>query len=425
MLPFIKKAKRVKNIFYGLEDMFRRYKYLVFSDSIERRMINGKYLDKISEYLVKVLGKDNVLIIETPADGLHYRRSQISSKHIISSDVFRFLHYFFFPSIKRVSINNAEIISELNKKYELNVNYRSIIFSFFSLEKLFKLFYKVWLPEAIFINCSYSTVHHAALYAAKNMGIKTIELQHGIINKKHFAYNVFTKLDNNFYPDYLFVFGDYVKDVFSNYNYFISKENVFSVGNMYLDYIRNEYNPDDSTVKLFSEFRIKYKKIVAVSSQITVEKKLINFLNKSANLSKEILYIFVPRDLNKDYSSVSFADNIILLKDKRLDVYKIIKESDFHSTVSSTCALEAPALGIPNVLINIDNLAKYYYSDLLIDSDITRFVDTPEEYVKVLISWHPIGKEEIIYRHRLFYKQNHKESLMQALRTIGIKRNVA
>ena len=298
----------------------------------------------------------------------------------------------------------------------MDINYRILISRFFCYAKWFNLFYKIYNLKIIFINCYYSLPHQAAIFSANKIGIKTVELQHGIINDKHPAYNVFIKIDKSFFPNYLLVFGDYIKNIFNKRNYFIKRENVLSVGNMYIDYINNKYKPSRETIQIFINFRIKYKKIVVISSQWTVEDILIDFLKKSASLSKDILYIFVPRDLSKDYSWTDFPENIIILEN--LNIYQMIKVADFHATVNSTCALEAPVLGVPNILININNQAKMYYSNILTNRDVTRFVNKENEFINLILNRQTKSKKQINNLHRGFYKQNHKESLKQALRIV-------
>ncbi len=408
------KIKRVKNFFYGFGNLFKEYEYILFSDALERRFVNGKYIDKIVEVLISELGKNETLLIEDSVNGSLLRYSNPLTENIISLDLFHTLCQLFLLIPQKVVINNEFLLEEINKKYSLNINYRSKIFRFLYYTNIFRRFYKVYKPKAIFINCYYTLIHQAALYAAKQMGIKVVELQHGIINKQHPAYNVFAELDKHFFPDYLFAFGDYVK---TQQNY-INPENVLAVGSMYLDYIKNKYKPSKETAEMFGKFRKKYKRIVTISSQRILEDKLIDILKKSASLSKDILYIFVPRDLSKDYSYANFLGNIIIIKD--LDVYQIMREADFHSTLWSTCALEAPALGVPSILININGFAKKYYSNLLTNRDVTRFVDTPEEFIDIILKWQPKRKKEITNLHSSFYREDHKKSLKIALKRIGI-----
>ena len=410
-VPKSEKIIRFKNIFFGLRNIFRKYDYIIFTDTMERRICNGQYVNKLFETLIEQLGRDKFLIIENPAYGNHLDRKHLQSERIISLDLFRFF-WLLYPKKKRNNkINNEDIIKEINSKYSININYRNLINKFFFFYKLFDIFISIYKPKIVFISSYYDIIYQAAIYSANNKKIKTIEFQHGQINKKHYAYNVYVDCTQMFFPNYLFVFGESTKKVFGNNNNFININNVFPVGYMYLDYINYYYTPSEDIIKLFEDLKMKYLKIVSISSQIGLDEDIINFLKQASQMDENILYIFVPRNQNKDYSSYNFPNNIITLN--QLNVYETINESDFHVTVNSSCAIEAPALGVPNILIK--NESKKYYSEILTNPDVTRFVDTPEEFVKLIQTWAPKSKEEIKQLHEGFYAKNHKESLKKAL----------
>lgn len=406
------KKNRVKNIFYGFKNLFRRYDYLIFSDTMELRLIEDKYFNKLAQSIISYLGDNKTLLIENPVSGFHFKHSKRLNKNIISLDLFRFLGYF-YPFKKRLLILNENILKQINSQYALDIDYNSISNKFFVYTNIFKFYLKIYKPKLIFISSYYDTIYQSLIHASRTCGIKVIELQHGSIDSKHPAYNLFVDLDKSFFPEYLFVLGGNMNKIFNQNNYFIDKKNVFPTGNMYIDFINNEYELPSEIDSNFLQYRGIYNKIIAVSSQYTVEAELIEFLKESALLIPEVLFIFIPRDITKDYSNYYFPKNIIILKD--LDVYQTTKYSDFHSTVYSTCAIEAPALGVPNILINIKNESKKYYSEILNNPEVTRFVDTPEEFVKLIQTWAPKSKEEIKQLHEGFYAKNHKESLKKAL----------
>lgn len=410
-----KAARVLKNAFYGLSNYFKKYDYLIFSNIGEKRIMNGKYVNKLLFFLLSELGKEKVLFIENPAGSTHYNFSSVSTKNVVSSNFFLLLSYLPFFS-KNFDIENEIILNDINNSYHLNINYNVIISRFLFYVILFKFLFMLYKPSKIFVTQYYSLFHQAAIYSFNKIGINTIEFQHGVINDQHPAYNVYSKLNRLFFPKYLFVFGDKVKSVFSNDNYFINKSNVMSVGNIYLDYINYEYDKTKEVEIFFNKLRARYKKIVAISSQLTIEHKLIRFLKRSASLDESVLYIFVPRDINKNYSEQNFPNNVIIIKN--LNVYQIIKESDFHVTVYSTCALESPALGVPNIMINIDNMAKNYYSDVLVNEKITRFVNSEESFLNLILTWKPVSKTEIMNMHNDFYERNHKERLKKALKHV-------
>lgn len=411
----IKIINTFMNVFYGIQNLFKKYDYIIFSNIGERRVMNNKYVNKLVHNLISELGEDKVLLVEHPSMRSHYRLNLLSDKNIISANLFHIFSY--LPLFKNnTRIDNENILKEINKIYKIKVNYRYIISRFIIYLYLLNFFYRIYKPKKIFVTQYYSLFHQAAIYTFNNKGLNSIEFQHGVINNQHPAYNLFTKLDNAFFPKYLLVFGDSVKKIFNTKNYFIDPHNVFSVGNMYLDYIKNEYIMPNRISKKFKNFRRHYNKIIAVSSQKTIESRLLLFIKKLSSLNENILYIFIPREINKDFSNEDLPSNIIILKE--LNVYQIIKESDYHSTVYSTCALEAPALGIPNILINIDGLAKKYYGKILTNKETTRFIDLEKEYHKTILNWKIKTKKEIMNLHNNFYEKDHITSLKQALKNM-------
>lgn len=412
----LKKAVRMfKNILYGISNYFKKNDYFIFSNLAGRRLLNGKYVNRLLFVLESELGTEKVLYIENPGKGAHYTINSVSTDKVVSSIFFQVLSYLPFFR-KEVYIENEIILKDINKRHKLNVNYNAIVTKFVRYVLLFKYVFRIYKPKGIFVTQYYSLFHQAAIYSGNMLGINTIEFQHGVINHQHIAYNLYDKMNKALFPKYLFVFGNQVKSIFNESNYFINKNKVIPVGYMYIDYINQEYVPPPNVTNLFDKLRVKFKKIVAVSSQLTIEKELIIFLIKLAALDKDILYIFVPRNVNSNYSEYNFQHNIMIVKN--LNIYQIIKESDYHATVYSTCALEAPALGIPNILININNMAKKYYKDILTNPETTKFVNNEEQFLKTLLSWKPKSKNEIMDGHNNFYEQNHKENLKKALRLV-------
>ena len=414
-LDLKKISNMFRNVFYGIKNLFKKYDYLIFSNIGERRIMSKKYVNKLVFNLINELGEERVLLIEHPANRIHYNMNLVSHKNVISANLFHIFSY--LPILKnKIRIDNDCILKKINNTYKLEVDYKLIILRFFIYVTLLNFFYRLFKPKKIFVTQYYSLFHQAAIYSCNKKGLNSIEFQHGVINNQHPAYNVFSKLDNTFFPKYLLVFGDIVKCIFNVNNYFIELNRVFSVGSMYLDYIKYEYKTSNKMFNIFSKFRRQYNKIIAVSSQKTIENKLIQFIKEVSSLDENILYIFIPRELNKDYSNEGFSRNVVIIKE--LNVYQIIKESDFHSTVYSTCALEAPVLGVPNILINIEGLAKKYYEEILTNSDTTKFVDTKKEYYNTVLNWNTKSKQEIMKLHNIFYEKNHKESLKHALKFI-------
>ena len=60
------RKQRIKNMVYGLWNLFSKYEYVIFSDVLELRLMNGKYVNKLFDFLIRNLGPI------TNTDGLKY-----------------------------------------------------------------------------------------------------------------------------------------------------------------------------------------------------------------------------------------------------------------------------------------------------------------------------------------------------------------
>ena len=90
---------------------------------------------------------------------------------------------------------------------------------------------------------------------------------------------------------------------------------------------------------------------------------------------------------------------------------------DFHSTVYSTCALEAPSFGAQNIMININNLSRKIFEASLIDR-ITKYADTPEEYLSLIRSMDKLDRETVYYLNEDIIMPNYRNNLKDALSQI-------
>lgn len=385
--------KMVKNSFYGLKNWFGKYDYIAFSDTTERKSIKGKYFNKLLDPIIDELGRDKVLYIETPAPSL-YSVKKMHTENIVCHDLLTLLSAAVAVILqmfirKKYMVQNEPILKAIQREYGLQIDDVKQIKFFDAQRRVFNLLFRKIKPKAILLSEYYGS-NLPAIKAAKELGIKVIEFQHGVIGKEHPAYNLGIELDKGYFPDYLLVFGRKEIETFND-SRFIEPENVYPVGSFYIEYIRENYKPESN----LGEQLKNYKKSVAVTLDWMMEKHAIEFVCQAANLDKTIFYLLVPRKpQEKHYSTLNPPDNVTVIKDKNF--YELMAYVDFHSTVYSTCALEAPSLGVQNILINIDNLSRQYYGAVLNDSRITRYTDTPEGFVKVINNFEKLERDAIV-----------------------------
>ena len=83
--------------------------------------------------------------------------------------------------------------------------------------------------------------------------------------------------------------------------------------------------------------------------------------------------------------------------------------------------LTNPVGGIRMVEGYLSNVSQYgdlahrYFSNILTNLETTKYVDSEEAFLKTIMTWNPVDREEIRRMHRDFYEQDHKKSLKQAL----------
>ena len=212
-------------------------------------------------------------------------------------------------------------------------------------------------------------------------------------------------LGNIYFPDYLLVYGQRDLEPFRVSN-FIDYKNVYPIGNYYIDYINENINLD---AKLKNPLG-KYRFVVGVTLQLINEDSTIQFVKQAALLDLSICHLLIPRPpIRRDYSEINLPSNVLVITDKQF--YELMHYVDFHSTVYSTCALEAPSLGVQNIMINIMNLSKTYFENILTDEKITRYSDTPEEYVNLINNFHKLDRKEIYLRNKDNIAPNYKENI--------------
>jgi hypothetical protein len=385
------KIIRLKNIFYGFKNWFKKYDYIFFSDSSERRFIDNSYKDKISDDIIDRL--NNCLLIELPNPN-HYKN--VHTKYIVSQSLLDFLIFIYSIFLKIfISVENKQL-DNIFKREKININYKKIILKIKVETKLYKLLFLIYKPKAIFINCAYC--RFGVVKAAKDLGIKVIELQHGVINEAHYGYVSSIRLNKNYIPDILLSFGLYETTI---KNFLIKY--IIPIGSYYLNYIKNNFKID----KKLSLRIQKYKYVIGVSlqDQDWEYDGMLSFIKKISKKNSDILYILIPR---RRRDSLPLSENVIIYD--KLDCYNIIMHCNIHMSLYSSCALEAPSLGIPNILININNCAKLYY-DKILDKYHTKILSFSKEVLEYIPKMATLDKEKIILKNEKVFVNNYEERI--------------
>lgn len=217
---------------------------------------------------------------------------------------------------------------------------------------LYRLFLKLCSPKLLFVNCgAYGASNAILISEAKSLGIAIAEMQHGVIDASHYAYNYNAEMRESsvyerYLPDYLLTFGEFWHGGMCNACVKVP------VGHPHLSRIREKF-VDKSLPDSF-----------LVISQWTITDDLIEAAVKlrAARPNAQIKYRLHPIEALSDQQRQRLLANDIELSDRHSDIYAEFSSSWNIVGCYSTALYEAKAFG-KNVLVMKHPLAFQYGFD--------------------------------------------------------------
>ncbi len=213
--------------------------------------------------------------------------------------------------------------------------------------------------------------NQSIIYAANELNVDTIELQHGIINESHLGYN-FPKSKKNqilSFPNKLILFGDFWKD---KANFPINDDKLISLGSPHFDenfskLQKKEKNPNNKVLVLSQQTMQKY--ILEFIRTILLHQKNAKFTYK-AHPKEDINY--AKKFINKH----KLMENVEIIHGNK-NIYQLFENHSVQIGVFSTalyegysCQLKTGIIKLPGwesmkPLINYSNVYKIEnHSDL-------------------------------------------------------------
>ncbi|MGB0390642.1 MAG: hypothetical protein ACPGD5_03675 [Salibacteraceae bacterium] len=395
-----KKLQYLGDIFYGFFSWFKSYDALIFNVSGDRKLYNSKWAGK-SDFISKYLGKS--LFIELPNKG-HFKKSEIPTKNITSKLPLLAIEKVLERFVQVPNELNV-LEKEINSLFSFESNLTPVYKQFVARHWVTRFLVKVYQPKFAEVNAAY--VDMPRVLALKQNDVTVIEMQHGNLNPEHHGYQLYNVIDHLLSPDYLLTFGTEERDFFERSTY-IEKSKVFPIGSFYLDYIAKQKKLSES----FDAIRKSYDVVIAATGQDAYDDIFIPFLMEIMNQKKNWACIFIPRSEKESYYRKNFklSDNTFFVDD--LNTYETILQCDIHTTVNSTCAVEALALGTPNVLYDYQNKAKTYFKHLLEhDPNSNQFVNSSTDFIKGVENEISLTKQEVIEKSSYLFVPDFSNNL--------------
>ncbi len=352
---------------------------ILFTHPRKVMMEDSRLIDIYSYYLEDKWEKEGTgyLAIEKPYNGIFIRKTSKIVRHNETLNLFTLQNYF-KPKIDiDFSINELDNIANIpieNIKTLSKENISKVIHAF---KREYHYYTKVLTkhrPKKVYMVVAY--FRHALVAAAADLGIETIEIQHGELTPFSIGYTYPEHINIPYFPEKLILWGKFWYD---NSQLPIDEKNISYDGFPFLDEEINKYSDI-----LRNESRVLFV------SQGKIGKSLVNIALEFAGQNKEykVVYRLHPSEaeqwktLYPKLYSFSMENNNFLVETGAVNpLYKSFAESMFVVGVNSTALIESLAANCKLILVDLPGV-EYFQS--LIDKELVKKVKNAEQLAKAI-----------------------------------------
>lgn len=237
-----------------------------------------------------------------------------------------------------------------------------------SLKEIFKIVLKKKMPSTLGVVCFYDENCFAMILAAKELGIKTFDIQHGKQGGRHFCYSHIVSANESvksLMPDF---FWNWEQDSIDNIQHYLHNKSDISCvagGNLWMSKWKNNnfHNPSIDE-KEYVENLKKYDKTFLYTAQPLNDYVMPDFFKEI--IKKNPTYFFGirlhPRDkisLNSYIKEFEEFSNVEIKLSTDMPLYYLLKNINFSVTRWSSVALEALCFNCTSVLIDAFGIESY------------------------------------------------------------------
>ena len=328
-----------------------------YSDTVEGKLYN-RHLDPFYESYTKLGVKTSKF---------HYLKAdEIQTKYILSNNVIlnkELNEWIWFFSFKNFSDSKYTGLNEVCNEFQ--ISYESVLkrlHYILALKEVSKIVIQSYAPKAIGLICFYCDESMAMVLAAKELGVKTFDIQHGKQGEKHFCYSHYTKLPTNGYsliPDYFWNWGE---DSAENINgKFKNTKNSFKCipgGNLWMAKWKNTnfYKETDEEIAYFAN-KSKYEKSVLIGAQPLSEEVIPDFVKATMIERKDVFWGIRLHPYQKELlpnmeQEFEAFDNIDITMSTDIPLYLAMRRFDYILTKWSSVGLEGLFFNMRAVIID-------------------------------------------------------------------------
>jgi hypothetical protein len=359
--------------FYGAINRNTQKDYLIFEHP-RKVKVNGVYIDKYTHYLTDELEDDSYEIIDKPYLRKHFNKPSANRSY--------FEHFSFIDYIKRkiftlkLDAKDHNLVSniqnDLEKTFKIKldllkkIEHRIIHFKN-EVEYYDKLLNKR-KPKKVFLVVSYGK--EALIHSCQKNNIPAVEIQHGTISKYHLGYSFPNDCFVHYFPDELYLFGQYW---FDSTPLPLEINETKNYGFPYLEKKLAEYN----------SISVNQNQVLFISQGVlgkNLSKLAYEFAKK--NRKYNIIFKLHPGEYDRwdqEYKDLLLAkklSNFKVIDNNHINLYELFVKSDYQVGVFSTAIYEGLTLNCKTILLDLPGVE---YMEYLIEEDIVKFAGNAEE----------------------------------------------
>jgi len=219
----------------------------------------------------------------------------------------------------------------------------------------FRMAFALLKVRELYVVSAYSNSEQCA--AARSMGARVIELQHGIIGALHRGYNYCTESSLLPTPNEVVVYDQFWKSELLNGQYF--REHQIKI----CERVKYEIAKKEGSLSIGP--------YVVFTGQGLLEKEVISFLKEILKRQTKVAVVYVPHPtesmeyVNEFRKELSSFNHFLLAKDLGLSTERLVLDSVAHISIYSSCHFDAVAL-----------LGKTYVLDVMGGNLMTHYAST-------------------------------------------------
>ncbi|MDP8210690.1 MAG: hypothetical protein RAO94_02145 [Candidatus Stygibacter australis] len=347
----------IKNIGWALirnPFLYKGKRELLIFNQQRRVMLGREYVDPLFDTWVKQEKSFSYVMLEDNHLGTHFPVSD--KNNLLYLDYFILLRKI-VRSFLRVNTTNLanEICDLIESEFYVKINKKQLSFKLDSLyvenqylRALYKKLLVRYMPRALLINCYYNFTKMIFIELAHEMKIPVIEFQHGSMGKEHLAYNYPEDIRINSFPDYIFVWAKFWKDIT---RFPIEKDKVIVTGYPFF-----EQRIIDEKEKLNKKTNIK--PVILFISQGTIGKDLSKIAVELFSMEKEnydIIYKLHPGEYHQWRKKYPWlvSSGIKVIDNSNKDIYQFFSEIDIQIGVYSTALFEGLGFDLLTIIVQL------------------------------------------------------------------------